>query len=93
MPLSPHPPPYPHPTPLATCHLPQLCPDLPIILYISGSGALLERMAACNPDIISLCNTVDMTEGIARCGTNFAYQVRLGQGGPGALGRASAAGL
>lgn len=33
-------------------------------------------MAACNPDIISLCNTVDMTEGIQRCGTNFAFQVR-----------------
>ena len=25
------------------------CPDLPIILYISNSGALVERMAACNP--------------------------------------------
>ncbi|GAB4821339.1 hypothetical protein N2152v2_008385 [Parachlorella kessleri] len=56
------------------------CPDLPIILYISGSGALLERMAACNPDIISLCNTVDMTEGIARCGSQFAYQGNMDPG-------------
>lgn len=28
---------------------PQSCPDLPIILYISNSGALVERMAACQP--------------------------------------------
>ena len=27
----------------------QSCPDLPIILYISNSGALVERMAACQP--------------------------------------------
>ena len=29
-----------------------------------------------HPDIISLCHTVDMKEGIQRGGTQFAYQVR-----------------
>ncbi|KAI3424787.1 hypothetical protein D9Q98_008174 [Chlorella vulgaris] len=56
------------------------CPDLPIILYISNSGALVERMAACNPDIISLCHTVDMKEGIQRAGTQFAYQGNMDSG-------------
>lgn len=56
------------------------CPDLPIILYISNSGALVERMAACNPDIISLCHTVDMKEGIRRAGTQFAYQGNMDSG-------------
>ncbi|PSC73649.1 uroporphyrinogen decarboxylase [Micractinium conductrix] len=56
------------------------CPDLPIILYISNSGALVERMAACNPDIISLCHTVDMKEGIQRGGTQFAYQGNMDAG-------------
>jgi uroporphyrinogen decarboxylase len=58
----------------------QQCPDLPIILYISNSGALVERMAACNPDIISLCHTVDLTEGIHRAGKQFAYQGNMDAG-------------
>lgn len=41
-------------------------PTLPIILYISGSGGLLERMAACGPDVISLDQSVDLVEGIRR---------------------------
>ena len=57
------------------------CPDLPIILYISNSGALIERMAKCNPDVISLCHTVDMTEGINRAGGDkFAYQGNMDAG-------------
>eukprot|EP00890_Picochlorum_soloecismus_P004590 jgi/Picsp_1/5131/NSC_02494-R1_uroporphyrinogen decarboxylase chloroplast precursor len=56
------------------------CPDLPIILYISNSGALVERMAQCNPDIISLCHTVDMQEGIHRAGKQFAYQGNMDAG-------------
>ncbi|KAL4436151.1 hypothetical protein ABPG77_005599 [Micractinium sp. CCAP 211/92] len=56
------------------------CPDLPIILYISNSGALIERMAACNPDIISLCHTVDIKEGIQRAGTQFAFQGNMDSG-------------
>ena len=37
-------------------------------------------MAACNPDIISLCHTVDMTEGIQRAGKQFAYQGNMDAG-------------
>ncbi|KAG2446921.1 hypothetical protein HYH02_008077 [Chlamydomonas schloesseri] len=55
-------------------------PDLPIILYISGSGGLLERMAACSPDIISLDQSVDFTDGVKRCGTNFAFQGNMDPG-------------
>ncbi len=52
-------------------------PHVPIILYISGSGGLLERMAAANPDIISLDQSVDLVDGIQRVGTKFAIQVSL----------------
>lgn len=41
----------------------------------TGSGGLLERMAAAQPDIISLDQSVDFMDGVKRCGTNFAYQV------------------
>ena len=58
----------------------KICPDLPIILYISNSGALVERMGECNPDIISLCHTVDMSEGIQRAGKQFAYQGNMDAG-------------
>lgn len=61
-------------------HPVQQCPDLPIILYISNSGALVERMAACNPDIISLCHTVDFQEGVQRAGREFAYQGNMDAG-------------
>lgn len=53
----------------------QTHPDLPIILYISGSGGLLERMAAANPDIISIDQSVDIVDGIKRVGSGFAIQV------------------
>lgn len=51
-------------------------PHVPIILYISGGGGLLERMAACKPDCISLDQSVDIAEGIDRIGKGFAVQVR-----------------
>jgi uroporphyrinogen decarboxylase len=54
----------------------QTHPQLPIILYISGSGGLLERMAAANPDIISIDQSVDIVDGIKRVGSGFAIQVR-----------------
>lgn len=50
-------------------------PHVPIILYISGGGGLLERMAACGPDCISLDQSVDIAEGIDRIGSKFAVQV------------------
>jgi len=55
-------------------------PQLPIILYISGSGGLLERMAACNPDIISIDQSVDLVDGIKRIGTGFAVQGNMDPG-------------
>jgi len=61
-------------------------PSLPIILYISGSGGLLERMAAANPDIISIDQSVDIVDGIKRVGSGFAIQVRGGGWGVGAWG-------
>lgn len=56
------------------------CPDLPIILYISNSGALVERMAAVGPDILSLCHTVDLNEAVERAGPQFAYQGNMDSG-------------
>ena len=50
-------------------------PDLTIILYISGSGGLLERMAAAQPDVISIDQRVDMRDAIQRIGPQFAVQV------------------
>ena len=50
-------------------------PDLTIILYISGSGGLLERMAACRPDVVSVDQRVDMADAIKRIGPDFAVQV------------------
>ncbi len=50
-------------------------PDLPLILYISGSGGLLERMAKCNVEVISIDGSVDMKDAIRRVGPNFAVQV------------------
>eukprot|EP00877_Chromochloris_zofingiensis_P010525 jgi/Chrzof1/5726/Cz16g13070.t1_UROD2[v5.2] len=58
----------------------QTHPQLPIILYISGSGGLLERMAACNPDIISIDQSVDITDGIKRVGSGFAIQGNMDPG-------------
>jgi hypothetical protein len=57
-------------------------PGLPLIFYVSNSGALVERMAAAKPDVISLCHTVDLAEGVARAGKEFAYQARA-RGGAG----------
>jgi uroporphyrinogen decarboxylase len=63
----------------------QTHPQLPIILYISGSGGLLERMAAANPDIISIDQSVDIVDGIKRVGSGFAIQVGS-SGGCGLIG-------
>lgn len=49
-------------------------PHLPIILYASGSGGLLERMATSGVDIISVDWTVDMAEARQRIGPDMAVQ-------------------
>ena len=50
-------------------------PHVPVILYIGGGGGLLERREACQPDCISIDQSVDMLDGIKRIGTGFAVQV------------------
>ena len=50
-------------------------PDLVLILYISGSGGLLERMALPRPDVISVDQRVDLQDAIRRIGPDFAVQV------------------
>ena len=50
-------------------------PDLALILYISGSGGLLERMTIPQPDVISVDQRVDLQDAIRRIGPEFAVQV------------------
>ena len=54
-------------------------PDLPIILYIAGSGGLLERMALTGVDIVSIDQSHSMKDAIQRIGAvrsdNFGVQV------------------
>lgn len=57
-------------------------PDTPLILYISGSAGVLERMAQSGVDIVSLDWTVDMAEGRQRLGRDVKVQ---GNMDPGAL--------
>ncbi|XP_058110590.1 uroporphyrinogen decarboxylase [Magnolia sinica] len=57
-------------------------PDLPLILYASGSGGLLERLPLTGVDVVSLDWTVDMAEGRRRLGSGMAVQ---GNVDPGAL--------
>ena len=49
-------------------------PDLPLILYSSGSGGFLERLASTGADVISLDGTVDMADARARLGMDQAVQ-------------------
>lgn len=49
-------------------------PEVPIIMYINKSGALLERMAQSGADIISLDWTVTIEEARLRIGDNIGIQ-------------------
>jgi uroporphyrinogen decarboxylase len=55
-------------------------PDTPLILYISGSAGVLERMGRTGIDIISLDWTVDMAEGIARLPQHLGVQGNVDPG-------------
>ncbi|KAI4384577.1 hypothetical protein MLD38_002708 [Melastoma candidum] len=55
-------------------------PDLPLILYASGSGGLLERLALTGVDVVSLDWTVDMAEGRRRLGPDLAVQGNVDPG-------------
>ncbi|MGQ4650171.1 uroporphyrinogen decarboxylase [Lyngbya aestuarii] len=57
-------------------------PDTPLILYISGSAGVLERMAQSGVDIVSVDWTVDMAEARQRLGSQMKVQ---GNMDPGAL--------
>lgn len=55
-------------------------PDLPLILYASGSGGLLERLPSSGVDVVSLDWTVDMADGRKRLGTDIAVQGNIDPG-------------
>ncbi len=55
-------------------------PDTPVILYISGSAGVLERMASTGVDFISLDWTVDMEDGCKRIPTNIGIQGNVDPG-------------
>ncbi len=55
-------------------------PETPLILLISGSAGLLERMATSGADIISVDWTVDMADARARLGKNLMVQGNLDPG-------------
>lgn len=55
-------------------------PNLPLILYASGSGGLLERLPLTGVDVVSLDWTVDMAEGRKRLGSNVAVQGNVDPG-------------
>ncbi|GMG99378.1 hypothetical protein Nepgr_001218 [Nepenthes gracilis] len=58
----------------------QTHPDLPLILYASGSGGLLERLPLTGVDVVSLDWTVDMAEGRSRLGHDVAVQGNVDPG-------------
>ncbi|WOL00647.1 uroporphyrinogen decarboxylase [Canna indica] len=55
-------------------------PDLPLILYASGSGGLIERLPSTGVDVVSLDWTVDMAEGRRRLGLDMAVQGNVDPG-------------
>jgi uroporphyrinogen decarboxylase len=55
-------------------------PDTPLILYISGSAGVLERMAQSGVDIISVDWTVDMADARTRLGPDRKVQGNIDPG-------------
>jgi uroporphyrinogen decarboxylase len=55
-------------------------PDTPLILYISGSAGVLERMAKSGVDIISVDWTVDLAEARQRLGKAMMVQGNIDPG-------------
>ena len=55
-------------------------PETPIILYISGSAGVIERMAETGVDIISLDWTVDIKDGSKRIPENIGIQGNIDPG-------------
>jgi uroporphyrinogen decarboxylase len=57
-------------------------PDTPLVMYISGSAGVLERMGQTGVDIVSVDWTVDMADARRRLGPNMIVQGNID---PGAL--------
>jgi len=55
-------------------------PETPLILYISGSAGILERMAQSGADLISVDWTVDMAEARNRIGRDLGVQGNIDPG-------------
>lgn len=55
-------------------------PEVPLILYISGSAGVLERMGQSGVDVISVDWTVDMAEARQRLGTQMMVQGNVDPG-------------
>ncbi|MDM9380737.1 uroporphyrinogen decarboxylase [Chlorogloeopsis sp. ULAP01] len=55
-------------------------PDTPLILLVSGSAGLLERMAQSGADVLTIDWTVDMADARARLGKNVKVQGNLDPG-------------
>jgi uroporphyrinogen decarboxylase len=56
-------------------------PEIPTVIYIKHSGALIERMTKTGADIVSLDWTVDMAEGRERIANTRAANGLAGVGG------------
>ena len=56
-------------------------PEIPTVVYIKHSGALIERMAGTGADVVSLDWTVDMAEGRERIAAGRAKAGLKGPGG------------
>ncbi len=55
-------------------------PDTPVILYISGSAGVLERMGETGVDIVSIDWTVDMADGCSRLPKHIGVQGNVDPG-------------
>jgi uroporphyrinogen decarboxylase len=55
-------------------------PDTPLILLVSGSAGVLERMAKSGADVLTIDWTVDMADARARLGRNVKVQGNLDPG-------------
>jgi uroporphyrinogen decarboxylase len=55
-------------------------PDTPLILLVTGSAGILERMATSGADIVSVDWTVDMADARRRLGPNMNVQGNLDPG-------------
>ena len=58
----------------------QTHPDTPLILLVSGSAGVLERMAASGADIVTVDWAVDMADARARLGQDMKVQGNLDPG-------------